>query len=99
MIRRKEWIGCWGNSFSKRVTSSNAVTLTPEERKMPDPENFDETLAPTMSLEEQAMFNQDLNLFFDTLFEKEAKGEITIDQIGNFFPDDVRERARRQSQN
>jgi len=42
--------------------------------------------------EDQAMFDADLKILFDMLFEKVAAGEISYDQVGRFFPKEVRER-------
>jgi hypothetical protein len=36
--------------------------------------------------DDQAMFDADLELMFDMLFEKANAGEISYDQMGQFFP-------------
>jgi hypothetical protein len=41
---------------------------------------------------DQAMFEEDMEEMFDLLFEKQKKGEITLDQVEAFFPDEVKQR-------
>lgn len=45
--------------------------------------------------DDQAMFDADLEFMFDMLFEKAEAGEISYDQIGQFFPQDVQKEAGR----
>jgi len=45
--------------------------------------------------DDQAMFDTDFSSIMDILFEKAEAGEISYDQIGQFFPQHFQEEARR----
>ncbi len=58
---------------------------------MNEPDEKDESL-PMWTPEEQAMFDQDLNFFFDLLDKKVEEGRMTSEQAERFFPEEVRHR-------
>ena len=41
--------------------------------------------------EDQAMFDEDIEVLFDMLFDKAAIGKISYEQVGRFFPNDIRD--------
>ncbi len=46
----------------------------------------DEMERDEWGFKDQAMFDADIEMMFDMLFEKAKIGEISYDQIGRFFP-------------
>lgn len=42
--------------------------------------------------EDQALFDQGIDEFFEKLFEQEKAGKIRLDQVEDFFPDEVQKR-------
>ncbi len=57
---------------------------------MPDQEKEPKRATP----EAQADFDAGVNDIFNTLFELEAQGKISINQVGDFFPQSVHERHK-----
>lgn len=58
---------------------------------MNEPDEKDESLPP-WTREEQAMFDQDLNFFFDVLDRNVQEGKMTFEEAERFFPESVRQR-------
>ena len=44
------------------------------------------------SSDDQAIFDADIEIMFDMLFDDAAAGKISYDHVARFFPKDVRER-------
>lgn len=52
-----------------------------------------EDIVPMTELERR-IFEEDMNFFFDTLFQKMEDGAITTDRAEAFFPEEVRARNK-----
>ena len=58
---------------------------------MSEPDEKDESL-PQWTPEEQAMFDEDLNSFYNLLDKSVQEGRMTFEQAERFFPESVRQR-------